>query len=132
MNICIHLELLDHEMFMFSFGRYGQFAPPPPSHMVRALETGSSVPLPGPITEEVSLLSGLRITGVLPVLFAPDVDSAIFQGALVPFLVKLVEEIRIWALAGFCSYSDTAREDKSFKIMSYPIDDFTIKHSSTS
>lgn len=114
MNICVHLELLDHEMFMFSFGRYGQFALTPPPHMDRALETGSSVPLPGPITEECLCFLALRITGVLPVLFAPDVDSAIFQGALVSFLVKLVKEIRIWALAGFCSYSDTAIEDKSF------------------
>lgn len=85
MNICIHTEFLDHEVFMFSFGRYDRFALTTPPQMVGALEAGSSAPLPAPIPEEVSLLSGLRITEVLLVIFAPGVDSAIFQGARVPF-----------------------------------------------
>lgn len=54
------MELLDHEVFMFSFGRFDQFGLTAPSHMVGALEAASSAPLPGPITEEVSLLSGTQ------------------------------------------------------------------------
>lgn len=79
------MELLDHEVLMFSFGRYGQFALTTPPGMVGTLRLA-----PPPLCQDPSLKKcrsflALRITEVLLVFFAPDVDSAVFQGALVPF-----------------------------------------------